>query len=445
MADQFLRQLAILQEQNFGAGLVKGAQAELLKAQSESSLEVINQLNERLRAMEGQPKTQEEQLAALNEMPEAKDALTRIGDLSKQMIDYQASILDYKEMYGDAYDQAIQNLAFIGGEDAIGLANALAQRKASKLDNLSEKSELPMRVMEYQKAHMSLVVDKEKLFDIVRQRERLVQLEGAMTDISSHPLFADIPKGEVNTYSYSRIEKLNKIISAIQSDLKGKYDASVVETAMAQTLNNYGTKIRYEQQQPNNISATQRLESEATLGALAGQLQGIKEEFTRVDPTLKLYIEDYLEQGILPDNEINIEGVIYDATRIRNLAEQFTQKWAITYSSFNAIGQSLYPDWNAVVPRGTSKDDKGVEIVQSVPKYYSDIPRPLDSTGLFFAKEFLGGSNPFFKHDEKKAKEVKEGIENATFGRAPGETPIIRLDERAGDWQDLLYRPEFKY
>ena len=217
MAEQFTKDLAMLQASNLMSGAVVKGQAELLTARTKGTQQILRDFNERLQGLEQEPLTTEDQLRTINEDVTVTEEMVDLEEQLANFSSFSINVIQRQEELNKLYGGTIQALGVVGGEDAVRMANILESQRGTRVQELEKQRQLPFETQAYKQSMFQVETMKLEL------QEGTIQLEDLKNDREVAKLMSNI----LTTDEFTRMN-----LSFNTQTGKRKFDLNAFRDAM---------------------------------------------------------------------------------------------------------------------------------------------------------------------------------------------------------------------
>lgn len=386
---------------NFLGGVITAGAAKLMSDRTLATSNSISKLNESLKIISDEPLTTAQQTEQLNNDPSVKDKLKTI---TEQAQDYQAmtqNVIARKEKYSQVYDQALTELAMIGGEDAQRLAKVLQSRKEDALAGLDEKAQVPERVLRYQALQTEFAWNKDKYAQWYDDKQMRKDIASASDTIIQDPEFGDIQGGDVNTWDSKKLkdftERQNRIIDRAYDRLGGKVSKGSISRAFKVAMDNTGKSFKFQELNPLVKAQLGKLnqENKADINLYKGILTAWSGLYRSLDPNTKDVLSSYMKTGKMPDDAYSVTGDKLDEGYIKDLSDIYKPdgEYGYYYSGLTAgLGDDFYKKKQVKLKSGS----------------VIEVPKDKSLVGIIRANGFEGFMNQSWDYNPDVATEILE-------------------------------------
>ena len=253
MSKTFTEQLQVLANNpNLGRGFITLASANLLKAQKQTTLDTLSNLNKAMGIANTDVATTADQLKRLQQDTIGTDALANISDSAAQYEALTKSLVERKKKFGETFNKTMMALSVIGGQDAQLATDVIRERKTDLLKNIDELVALPDKTLRRKIYQTNLMWSQDKYAQVLSDRKRMNQIREVEAYMSQHRKFKLIHGGDYNTYSPTEQNEYDENTSSIIKDASTKFgsgliDKGVIADAWKLTLDDSKKKMTFHQ------------------------------------------------------------------------------------------------------------------------------------------------------------------------------------------------------
>lgn len=297
MAD-FLTNLSRFRQSNPFIGAVQGASARLLASQGEATRAVLDNVNKKIQNLkEGELLNRDEQLDLLSKDPEGADAISSVEQMAKGYQELQSKLTARGEAYSDIYNEAMQNLAFIGGDQANRAVQSLQMQKGDELARLDRKSKEALQAVQFENAlqqnanaqlnyriqYKDWVRKEDSLFlaDLIQESDVFKRLHKGRQTFVNRQSYLDANRD----LSIKKKQIMDDVAASelFRSRFGDTFTDGAMSTALDMVLQANGVEIAYQEQKPDpmmqKLLAKQTMEERQDYALVESELErlsGIK-------------------------------------------------------------------------------------------------------------------------------------------------------------------------
>ena len=230
MSKTFTEQLQVLANNpNLGRGFITLASANLLKAQKQTTLDTLSNLNKAMGIANTDVATTADQLKRLQQDTIGTDALANISDSAAQYEALTKSLVERKKKFGETFNKTMMALSVIGGQDAQLATDVIRERKTDLLKNIDELVALPDKTLRRKIYQTNLMWSQDKYAQVLSDRKRMNQIREVEAYMSQHRKFKLIHGGDYNTYSPTEQNEYDENTSSIIKDASTKFGSGLID------------------------------------------------------------------------------------------------------------------------------------------------------------------------------------------------------------------------
>jgi len=368
MANEFERLLQQqAQDPNFLSGIVTAGAAKLMSARTQATAMTLEKLNESLKLADNGPLNKYEQIERLEGDPDAQAKLKTIEEQAQQYQSLTQNIIDRKEKFSQIYDQALTQLAQIGGEDAQRLAQQLQANKEGKLNLLDEKGEMPEKLLKYQTMKTELTWAEDQYAEWYNDTQLRKDIASASDAIVQDMEFGAIQGGDVKTWDERKLDDFTKrqdrIINRAYDNLDGQIGKGTISKAFKVAMDNTGKSFTFQDLNPLERMQMQQAgqQEKANVNLYKGILTAWSGLYNSLDNKTKDALSVYMKEGKVPSADmVDAAGNEFSNDYLEELAGIFKPdgEYGYYYSRLTAaMGDDFYKHSPYRMKSGTTIPD----------------------------------------------------------------------------------------
>jgi hypothetical protein len=352
MANEFEQLLqAQANNPNFLNGIVTAGAAKLMSDRTQATSLTLDKLNQSLKLLNDEPMTKDQQVEQLKGDASAQEQIQSIEDQAQQYQSLTQNIIDRKGKFNAIYDQALTQLAQIGGEDAQRLAQQLESNRANKLTQLDEQGQVPERVLKYQAMKTELEWNEDKYAEWYNDTELRRDIAEASDFIMQDIEFGDIQGGDVRTWSEDKLNKFtdqqDRIINRAYEKLGGNISKGAISAAFKVAMDNSGKSFTFQELNPlQKMQMDQYAKQEKqNVNLYKGILTSWSSLYNSLDPNTRDALSVYMKEGKVPADMVDAQGKEFDTEYLKELAGIYKPdgEYGYYYSKLTgALGEDFY-------------------------------------------------------------------------------------------------------
>lgn len=310
---------------NFLSGAITAGAAKLMSERVNATSRIMNKLNQSLQFDNQEPLNTYEQLEKLKGDTDAQEKIASIEEQAQEFQALTQNIVDRKDKFSQIYDQALSELAQVGGEDAQRMMQQLRYAKEGKLASLDEKGAMPEKLLKYKGMQLQYDWSEDKYKEWYNDNKLRKDIATASDAIIQDIEFGNIKGGNVRTWSEDKLNKFTEqqknIINRAYENLGGKVSKGTISQAFKLAMDNTGKSFTFNEMNPLQKYQLGQLGTQTNdnLNAYKGILTAWSENYNSLDQNMKDAISIYAKEGKIPFDMVDMKGNKIDEKYIKGL------------------------------------------------------------------------------------------------------------------------------
>lgn len=327
------------------SGFITAGAAKLMSDRTLASSKIMENLNAALQAENDTPLSTFDQIAKLNDDPTAKEQLKSIEQDAASYQAFVGDVINKREKYGEIYDEALQKLAFTGGEEAERLMSQLEGSRAEKIAQLQAIANLPADKLKFAGMKLEYDWNREKYDSWYNDKVLRQDIADVADWMTATDMFQEIEGGDVLTWDQNKLDdftqKQKTLVQKAYDYFGGQKSKGAISSAFKVAMDNAGKSFKFQEMNPLQKQQLKSLKAQSAMqiAQLKGILSAMSEKYLFMNEDTRNDLKTYMSTGEIPQGQRTEEQQKSYEDEIKAMGDVYkpTGEYMLYYSQLSAL------------------------------------------------------------------------------------------------------------